>query len=97
MDKLSQEDTQAIEVSFAAPVHISDKNYRRLMQVISDICDEYESAHPDRVMWVFGTGGKMLFNPYTLGDDEPMDFDMSVLSIECAERENYDYQASAPQ
>ena len=82
--------TSAIEVSFAEPVMISRELEVRLHDVISDICKEYEKAHPDRVMWLFGYGQKMLVSPVMIGDDEPIPFDETTLSIECAERERYD-------
>lgn len=86
-----REDTSAIEISFAAPVHLGREHQRRLVDLIGEICDAYEAKHPDRVMWPFGIGQKMLCNPLMLSDDEPIPFDESVFSIECAERENYDY------
>lgn len=92
MDKTYREDTSAIEITFAAPVNLSDDHCRRLVALISEICDAYEVMHPDRVMWPFGIGQKMLCNPMMLSDDEPIPFDESTFSIECAERENYDYQ-----
>lgn len=82
--------TTAIEVSFAEPVNISREHERALHDVIEAICKEYEAAHPDRVMWVFGYGAKMMCHPMMISDDEPIPFDDSVLSIECAERERYD-------
>lgn len=84
-----KEDTTSIEVSFAAPVYISNENQKRLMAVLDDICKEYETRHTDRVMWTFGYGQKMLTNPFLVDDDHPMEFDESTLSIECAERERY--------
>ena len=73
-----------IEVSFAAPVLLPDDFHKRLMDMLSEVCKSYESEHLDRVMWVFGVGGKMLWR-----EPEEPDCDMSVLSIEVAERERY--------
>ena len=86
------EDIVCIEVSFAAPVHISAEHQQRLVELIGEICNAYEQRHPDRVMWPFGIGSKMLCHPMMLSDDEPIPFDDSVFSIECAERENYDFK-----
>ena len=94
MSKEYKEDTQAIEISFAAMVHISNENYKRLHNVVSDICKEYEKHHPDRIMWLFGEGGKVLVHPLALSDDEPIPMDMSILSMECAERERYEGERS---
>lgn len=58
-----REDTVCIEVTFAAPVHISSEHQRRLVELIGEICDAYEQRHPDRVMWPFGIGSKMRPNP----------------------------------
>lgn len=97
MSKEIKEDTSAIEITFGAPVHITREQEKRLQDLISDICDDYEKRHPDRAMWVFGYGSKMLCSPFMLSDDEPIPFDDSVLSIECAERENYKYQPESVQ
>ena len=92
-----REDTVRIEVSFAAPVNISQDQQQRLVELIGEICKGYEQMHPDRVMWPFGIGAKMLCSPFMLSDDEPIPFDDSILSIECAERENYNYKPEKPQ
>lgn len=92
-----REDTSAIEVSFAAPVHITADQQRRLVELIDEICKGYEAKHPDRVMWPFGIGQKMLTNPFMVDEDHPMQFDESVFEIECAERENYDYRPESTQ
>ena len=90
-----REDTRGIEISFAAPVHLSRDQTRRLVELIDEICREYEKHHPDRVMWPFGMGQKMLTNPFMVDDEHPMEFDEGVFEIECAERENYDYEPPA--
>lgn len=82
---------RAIEVNFAEPVELTQQDQQELVALLSRICDRYEGRHPDRVMWPFGIGFKMLANPLMLSDDEPMPFDESIFSIECAERENYDW------
>lgn len=91
---MTKETISAIEVSFAEPVHITDDQQRRLHDLISEICDGYRAAHPDRTMWLFGYGSKMMCNPMWISDDEPIPFDDAVLSIECAERERYEADPS---
>ena len=86
-----REDTSVIEITFAAPVHVDRDQYARLCDLIEDICKGYKAKHPDRTMWLFGMGAKMLIHPMMISDDEPIPFDDSVMSFECAERENYDY------
>lgn len=78
-----------IEISFQVDVEITREYQQELMGILTKICKHYKASHPDREMWVFGVGDKMLFNPYLISDDEPMGFDSSILSIECAEREKY--------
>lgn len=79
------EDTSSIEVSFPAPVHISSDQTRRLVDLVNEICDGYEDRHSDRVMWAAGIGGR----PLNIHDDDLLDFDMSVLAIDCYERERF--------
>ena len=79
----------AIDITFGAPVEISREYEQRLHALIGDICKDYVKAHPDRAMWVSGYGSKIMVNPMMLGDNEPIPFDHSVLSIECFEREKY--------
>lgn len=78
-----------IEVTFQADVEISKEHQRELIGVLTKICGHYEAKHPGRVMWVFGVGGAMLTNPFRVDDNHPMEFDNTILSIECAEREDY--------
>lgn len=92
-----KEDTSAIEITFAEPVNITRYQQLRLVELIGEICRDYEARHPDRTMWVFGIGQKMLCSPFMLSDDEPIPFDESTLSIECAERENYQYDKKGEQ
>jgi hypothetical protein len=95
-DETYSEDTVAIEIDFGAPVNISRAHQRRLFSLVDAICDGYEARHPDRTMWAAGFGGKIVSMPITREDEEagvPLDFDMSILHIECCERENYDHPA----
>ena len=80
----------SIEASFGAPVELSDDHQRRLIELLGEICDAYEAAHPDRVMWPAGIGQKMLTNPFMVDEDHPMQFDESVFEVECFERERFD-------
>lgn len=96
MDKDPVERTYAIEISFGAPVHISQDQHMRLLDVISDICRSYELRHPDRVMWTAGMGDKIEGNIFWLDDDEPIPFNDRIYAIECAERERYETDRPAP-
>ena len=87
-EKEYAEDTGQIEITFPVMVHVTNDQFHRLLDIVDEICKGYENRHPDRVMWSAGIGGK----PLNIWDDDALDFDMSVLNIECAERENYDYQ-----
>jgi hypothetical protein len=82
---------RCIEITFPEEVEVSDDDEKKIVEAISAICDRYEEANPDRVMWPFGIGFKMLANPMMLSDDEPIPFDLQTFSIECSERENYDW------
>lgn len=75
-----------IQVTFGAPVDLTRDQEGRLHDLIGEICEGYEATHPDRIMWVAGYGGL----PMNIHDDDKLDFDMSVLSLDCAERERYD-------
>ncbi len=90
------ETTTAIEVTFAAPVHLSQSHQTRLFDLIGDICKAYEAEHPERTMWTACIGQKMLSNPFMVDDDHPMQFDESVFVVECFERENYDFVSGDP-
>jgi len=84
---------RAIEISFPVGVDVNDKDLQALDRVVSRICKRYEEANPQRVMWPFGHGSKMLKDPLALSDDEPIPFDDSVYSVEVAERERYDTES----
>lgn len=75
--------TRKIEIDFGASVKLPDEFEHKLFDLLGEVCKEYECKNPDRTMWVFGMGGKILWN-----EQEP-DYDMSILSIEVAEREKY--------
>ncbi len=83
-------ETVAIEASFPVPVSMSQDAYRLLVDALGAICDEYEEAHPDRVMWVAGMGGRPPPMWPWVDDGSTGDFDMSVEHFEIAERERYE-------
>jgi len=85
------EDTLAIEINFPVPVELTGDDQRILQAIAAEICERYETAHPERVMWPAGMGSKITENLLKLSDDEPIPFDDSVFAIDCAERENYDW------
>ena len=76
-----------IEAIFPVPVELNQEQQQALDKVLGEICAAYVKANPDRVMWVFGVGSKMLGNPLMFSDDEPISFDDSVFHFEIAERE----------
>jgi hypothetical protein len=79
------EGVRSISVSFGAPVEISAEHQQRLVSLVGEICDAYEDTHADRTMWPAGIGGA----PSGLWGGRP-EFDMSVLSIDCCERERFE-------
>lgn len=81
---------QAIEISFGAPIAFDGDRQRRLLDLLDEFCAAYEAEHPDRVMWTAGVGQKMLTNPFMVDDEHPMEFDDSVFSVECFERERFE-------
>jgi len=83
--------TTRIEVDFAQPVEITSEQQQQLVLAIDSICNGYEASHPDRTMWPMGIGGKC----DCIWDDEP-NYDMSILHIECVERERYDTDRRKP-
>jgi hypothetical protein len=87
-----KEDTSSIEITFPLPVNISQSQQRRLVDLISEICDCYEERHPGRVMWPFGIGSRITYMPMTQAEEQErgMEFDNSCFSIECSERADYD-------
>lgn len=83
-----------IQIHFVTDVEISEEHQRKLVRLVGEICDSYKATHPGRTMWPFGIGLKMLSNPYMVGDDEPLQFDEHIFSIECSEREGYDWKCA---
>lgn len=86
--------TVSIKITFPMAVDISTARQRQLDEAIAAICEEYEAAHPDRVMWPAGIGG--LPPPGFMFDEPQGDWDMSVLWIDVAERERYPGERDTP-
>jgi len=85
---------RGIEVSFSQPVELTDEEERQLVELMGKVCERYERDHPDRVMWPAGIGFKPTYIPMTREEEEAgrhMEFDEGIFSIECFERENYDF------
>jgi len=78
--------TRTIEVYFPVDVELPDNFEQELSALIDVVCKKYEKENAGRVMWPASIGGKMLSNPF-MSDD--LEFDMSCLCIEVAEREDY--------
>lgn len=87
MSKISR-----IEISFPIAVDLPDKFQRRLCELVGEICSTYEIEHPNRVMWVFGVGSKIICMPMTAQEEKAgkhTKYDDDTLSIEISERERY--------
>jgi len=78
-----------IEISFPCDVELPNPLYREMFEWLEKVCRHYETTHPGRVMWPFGFGSKIVGG--SIYFDGPMQFDDSTLSVECAEREDYDH------
>jgi len=80
-----------IEITFPEPVEFTQQDQSDLLALVTRITDRYCATHPGRTMWAFGVGQKMLSNPFLTGDDQPLEFDARVFSIECSERADYQW------
>jgi hypothetical protein len=78
-----------IEVDFPVAVDCPGWFQKGLHELLSRLCDEYEAAHPDRAMWVFGWGSKPTFIPLSREEEQArgVEFDSDVLHAEISERE----------
>lgn len=85
-----------IEITFPAAVSVPAGFLQRLSDLVSVVCTQYEVEHPDRVMWAFGQGSKIVGGIHNIIDDGPIPFDHSTYVIECAERERYGSDGTAP-
>lgn len=90
-----REDTRTIEIYFPRGVNVSDTNFHAIVETVGKICDEYVGHHPGRVMWPAGMGSKITYMPMTREEElagKHVEFDPNVLSIECCEREDYEWK-----
>lgn len=80
-----------IEINFAKGVELTNDVEQQLLDVADAICRAYEFAHPGRVMWPAGIGGKITFLPLTAEDERErgIEFDDDTFEIDCYEREDY--------
>lgn len=81
-----------IVIDFAASVELADDMQQAIVKLASIVCDDYERAHPDRVMWPFGIGQLPTYIPMTREEEEAgrhLEFDETVFSVDCHERERY--------
>lgn len=76
-----------IEVDFPVEVDLPDGFIQDLDELLTKVCKLYKRQHPDRTMWVFGVGQKMMINPMLIEDDKPIPFDDKILHFEIYERE----------
>jgi hypothetical protein len=77
-----------IEINFPEDVELTDDVEQQLLEIASAICRAYEFAHPGRVMWPAGIGGKITFLPLTAKDERErgIEFNDDTFEIECYER-----------
>lgn len=68
---------------------LTDEEHQAAREWIEKVCKRYVQENPQRVMWLFGEGQKMLSNPSIVGDDEPLQFDESILRFDIHEREDF--------
>lgn len=80
----------SIEITFDQPVDLSDGSQIALIKLTGEICRQYETSNPRRVMWPCHVGEKITSNPMTLMDDEPIPTDPDTFHISCFERERFD-------
>lgn len=78
-----------IEINFAEAVDLTDDIEQQLLQIADEICRAYELAHPGRVMWPAGIGGKITFMPLTAEAERErgIEFDDDTFEIDCYARE----------
>lgn len=89
-----EEDTLRIEINFPVSVYISDRSFHRIVETISEVCDDYENRHPGRTMWPAGMGSKITYMPMTREEEKAgrhMEFAKDVLCVDVAEREDYSW------
>jgi hypothetical protein len=92
--KYYAEDTYRIEINFPKKVYVADSKFQSLVEIVTAICNEYESKNPGRVMWAAGMGSKITYMPMTREEElagKHMEFADDTLAIDCCEREDYDW------
>lgn len=78
---------RGVEIIFPEPVDLSQSEILAIESMIEAVCLRYSRKNPGRLMWLLGRGCRIIADPETLADDEPMDFADDVVSFECGERE----------
>lgn len=74
----------AIEITFAVPVSLPPGFEHALEALLSMICKRHEAMHPDRVMWVHGSGAKICMR-----EPQEAEVDPTIYAIDVAERDAY--------
>ena len=76
-----------IEILFPTPAPLRGSAERALDAIASAVCEDYQAAHPDRVMWPSAIGA-----PPTaafFADAPGEQFESGVFQIACSEREDF--------
>lgn len=72
-----------IEIAFPIPVEVNNLVLKLIDSIISTgVCQEYNKANPDRVIWVAGYGDKPIWR-----EPEEPSFDASCFQFDIAEKE----------
>lgn len=81
----------SIRIDFPEPVDLPDGAAQDLIEIADRLCKLYQKSHPGRVMWPAGIGSLPTFIPMTREEEQErgMEFDESVFSVSCCEREDY--------
>ncbi len=80
----------SVLISFPEPVELTRDEEKALDAIAAAACKRYEAANPARVMWPAGFGSRPV-NLWSAETDADIEFDASCLSIDCAERERYEW------
>lgn len=81
----------SIRIDFPEPVDLPDGAAQDIVEIAARLCKIYQKSHPGRVMWPAGIGSLPTFIPMTREEEQErgMEFDESVFSVSCCEREDY--------
>lgn len=74
---------KSIEIHFDCPITLSDDNDNILMQVVENICRQYNKENINRHMWLAQFGSKILWNEPNEPDSNP-----DIIEIICHEDED---------